>query len=352
MKSRLLATSVVLFCVQAVHAQTPAKETATVVVRGELARADLRDPKTGGFRKLHIIELESGKAYKIQLASTDKAFKPHLRVEDEGGAILEQDAADLIREKAELTFAPSSRGKFHVVVTSVADGETGAYTLSIGETEGESSVEFAGVLANTDPLDNIRQGCHQKVHAFRMIVGRAYTIDLQGQFDTYIRVETSGGKNLAEDDDGGDGLNSRLVFRPTQNDTYRVIVTSCGQGGVGTYKLKITSIGNEKLILNSQSALTNQDPLDKVRQGSRCKIYSVKMDAGRGYTIDLQSTEFDSYLRLEGPAGDNLAQDDDSGGNLNSRILYRPTQSGIYRVIATSLGGGATGNFSLTVRQN
>jgi hypothetical protein len=172
-----------------------------------------------------------------------------------------------------------------------------------------------------------------------------------GQFDTYLRIEDSAGRSLAQDDDGGDGLNSRLTFRPTQNDTYRVIVTSCGPNAVGQFTLKIQPSLPEKLVLTAQGQLTRNDPFDKVRQGSHCKTYNVKLEAERNYVIDLQSAQFDAYLRLEDAAGNNLARDDDSGGGLNSRINFRPQQTGFYRVIATSLGNGSIGEFNLTVRQ-
>jgi serralysin len=98
--------------------------------------------------------------------------------------------------------------------------------------------------------------------------------------------------------------------------------------------------------------LTNLDARDRVRTGSFHKLYTLKLTAGRAYTIHLASNRFDAFLRLEDAGGTQLAQDDDSGGGLNSQIVYRPQQTGFYRIIATSLGGGSTGNFTLTVRQN
>ena len=61
------------------------------------------------------------------------------------------------------------------------------------------------------------------------------------------------------------------------------------------------------------------------------------------------STSFDTYLFLEDSAGNVLIQDDDSGGNLNARILYEAPKEGEYRIIATTLFR-ATGEFTLTVR--
>lgn len=94
--------------------------------------------------------------------------------------------------------------------------------------------------------------------------------------------------------------------------------------------------------------LTLADPLDRVRTNSRCKVHLLKLDAGRSYQIDLQA-QFDTYLRIEDQAGNELASDDDGGDNLNSQLIFRPTRSGTYRIIATSFGGGATGPYRLTL---
>lgn len=346
----LFAVSIIMSA-PLLNAQAPAEDDGMVVVRNQLSKEDERDPKTGGFRKLHIIDLQAGKGYKIRLDSVGKSFKPHVRVEDEDGKVLADDGEGTAPDRTELNFAPLTDGKYRVVATSRAAGETGVYALTISKGEAATSVQFAGALAANDPIDKVRQGCHHKVFVHKMLAGRVYTIDLQGQFDTYIRVESSAGVNLAEDDDGGDGLNSRLVFRPQQNDSYRVIVTSCGPGAVGPFKLNIVGSGSEKIVLQANSQLTQQDPVDKVRQGSHCKTYTLKLESGKNYVIDLESNQFDSYLRLEDAAGANLAQDDDGGSGLNSRINFRPTQTGMYRVIATTLGQGSVGNFSLTVRQ-
>ena len=73
--------------------------------------------------------------------------------------------------------------------------------------------------------------------------------------------------------------------------------------------------------------------------------------AGQTYTIDLESATMDSYLYLFDSKTALLAQDDDSGGDLNSRITFRADADGVYHIIATTLGGDETGDFTLKVRK-
>ena len=63
----------------------------------------------------------------------------------------------------------------------------------------------------------------------------------------------------------------------------------------------------------------------------------------------------DPYLYLEDvnpamPMQKIVASDDDSGGDLNARIVYRATKDGEFRIIATSLNK-TPGDFTVTVRE-
>jgi len=102
-------------------------------------------------------------------------------------------------------------------------------------------------------------------------------------------------------------------------------------------------------LFKADGQLTNDDPKDRVRTSSVHKVHTVKMTAGKTYTIDLVSGDFDAYLRLEDSMGKQLAADDDSGGELNARILFQAPRDDTYRIIATTFLGG-TGHYTLTVR--
>jgi S1-C subfamily serine protease len=111
--------------------------------------------------------------------------------------------------------------------------------------------------------------------------------------------------------------------------------------------------GPGKMLRNLSATLTDKDPFDPAAKGvmTHMKAYPTQMQAGRTYIISMNSTAFDTYLRLENPSGQPVAQDDDAGGNLNARIVYRAPQTGIYRIIATSYNANATGPFQLIVQE-
>jgi hypothetical protein len=104
----------------------------------------------------------------------------------------------------------------------------------------------------------------------------------------------------------------------------------------------------EDTVVND--ALTTGDLKDKVRTQHYCKTYVFKMVEGKSYQIDMKSKDFDSYLRLENPQGENVAMDDDGGGFPDARIIYRAPKTGDYTIICTTFGAGSTGKFTLTVK--
>jgi hypothetical protein len=116
----------------------------------------------------------------------------------------------------------------------------------------------------------------------------------------------------------------------------------------------VKAAGSEIVLRNGmarvEATLAADDPKDNVLMASHRKIYLVKLQAGKTYQIDHQSRAFDAYLRLENAQGAQLAADDDGGGNLDARIVFRCPADGTYRIIATSLAGG-TGEFVLTIQQ-
>jgi hypothetical protein len=81
-------------------------------------------------------------------------------------------------------------------------------------------------------------------------------------------------------------------------------------------------------------------------------LFQVRLKANVTYVIDMTSPDpkaLDPYLVLQDSERNTLAEDDDSGGNLNARIIFRAPSGGVYRIRAASYGS-AQGPFTLTIR--
>ena len=97
---------------------------------------------------------------------------------------------------------------------------------------------IANAIAPGDPADKVRR--HQcKTFDVRLAAGKTYQFDLMSrQFDAFLRIEDAAGAQIAFDDDGGDGLNSRIVLRIGKEGIYRVICTTFA-GGQGAFTLQV-----------------------------------------------------------------------------------------------------------------
>jgi serine/threonine-protein kinase len=84
----------------------------------------------------------------------------------------------------------------------------------------------------------------------------------------------------------------------------------------------------------------------------RGEAHTLKLQAGKIVVIDMESPQFDTYLRLEDDKGKVLGENDDiSAENLNSRLVFTVPRDGAYRIIATSYQQRGQGNYTLTIRE-
>jgi serine/threonine protein kinase/tetratricopeptide (TPR) repeat protein len=263
--------------------------------------------------------------------------------------LLRQAVARGLQKPARLRSDPrlalvSSRPDFRALLTELG---VKAEPLAAGN--------LSGTLTRDDPLDSfpLTNKSHHKVHTVRLEADQPYLIDLKGQFDTFLRIEDSQKKPLLFNDDvqPPEDLNSRLVFIPSQKDTYRLVVTSYRAGDTGSYGLSI-----QKAIKVGKPVLVEDKLLetDKNNQGRYFKLSKVPLVGGSPYTIELESAHFDTYLVLLDDAGKkNLADNAGSalGNKQRSRLDFTPRVDATFTVVVASRTVGATGAYRLTVQR-
>ncbi|MSQ94278.1 MAG: hypothetical protein EXR98_06945 [Gemmataceae bacterium] len=122
----------------------------------------------------------------------------------------------------------------------------------------------------------------------------------------------------------------------TADEVLRIIKKSCElklEGGQANYEGTIVEYAEEGY-----------------RGKKHFQILTIKMEQGKTYQIDHMSKVFDAYLYLEDAEGELLAENDDGGEGLNSRIVHRAARTGMHRLIATTVGNSRAGAFSFSVR--
>lgn len=198
------------------------------------------------------------------------------------------------------------------------------------------------------------------VHRFKMEVGKLYLVRVEANgFTPSVTIRPGFFMNTGESFIQGDTFQAYALPRETRE--YRITVAPSVDddeldGALFDYSITVTPIPMAPApLVNVQGKLAQNDPVYKNPAGNGDrgphKAYDVNFKAGQVYIITLDSTntrEFDPYLMVEGAGGKILAQDDDGGGDLNSRIFYKPKRGGEHRLIVSSVGKGA-GSFNLKV---
>ena len=161
------------------------------------------------------------------------------------------------------------------------------------------------------------------------------------RFDTEIQLTSPTGNEIAHDDDGGLGLNSRLVATLPENGDYRVTVTAFGDG-FGAYHLAVRSSTLATLTID-------QSPVRATFDGPNDGHWTFEGREGQTIVVEATSKEFDTRIQLTSPTGYEIGQDDDGGLGLNSRLVATLPENGDYRVTVTALTDGL-GDYELLAR--
>jgi Bacterial pre-peptidase C-terminal domain len=228
-------------------------------------------------------------------------------------------------------------------------------------TQGDKKIEVmreTGEFTANTPRDAVRKDSPSKLYALKCVAGRTYTIDLSSdEVDSYLRLEDPSGKTIKEDDDSGGGKtghDARIIFKAEAAGNYTIAATTLNKGEKGKYTLSVyhDGAGSDKEIvylLDKKDKLTKDDPKDAGRGGTcYCKNFKIELKGGTTYVIQLNSKDFDAYLRLVDAAGKEVANDDDGAmDGLNARITYRCDKAGEYTIVATTFDRSETGEFQL-----
>ena len=211
----------------------------------------------------------------------------------------------------------------------------------------DKDLRFEGELADDSPRV---LGKPAKIHQVRMSPGKTYVLDLESsEFDAYLRILDSTGKQVASDDDGGEGLNSRIRFRPAKEGTYQLVATRFNSDQ-GNYVLKVRAIQEQQPAAEKELRFDGKLDADSRKlQGKPVQVHEVRMSADRTYVIDMESSDFDAYLRILDSTGKQLASNDDGGEGRNARLRFTPPRDGNYQVVATRFGN-REGNYLLKIR--
>ena len=263
--------------------------------------------------------------------------------------------------------------------TAVTAGGTGPEPETVPECSRQVRLE-GGMYFNEDMLDETCSSFHYSDGKYAMHY--EFTLDQAAMVavemmsydydvDPWLALRSGGAPGsavaLEEDDDDGDGLNARIQTFLGPGD-YTVEATTARGGQTGTFALALTVDGgplpaecSRQVRLEGGRTYYNyeqDDTLDGTcssvyySDGEYAMHYEFTLDQAAMVAVEMMSTDVDPWLALRsgGAPGSAVAleEDDDGGEGLDARIR-RFLNAGSYTVEATTVGGGRTGDFTLTL---
>jgi hypothetical protein len=249
------------------------------------------------------------------------------------------------------------------------------------------------VSGNLTPMDQRWDNKPVQVWSFPCNAGQAFQMDILSSWDNYALVFDPMGTTVARDDDTGEGLNARVAYTCAMTGMYRLGVTTFTSNTTpGAYTLQVQSgamamapqpmpiaptpipmagntmpqaapqsmaltggipapgqIGQVAVGQNVQGRLETGD--QQMNDGTWADVWQFNGQAGQTVTIELRSEEFDTYAQLLDGTGARLAEDDDSLGDLDSRITFTLPRAGMYQIVVNNFSDERrAGVYTLTLR--
>ncbi|MFN3814896.1 PPC domain-containing protein [Brevundimonas sp.] len=334
-------------------------------VNGELARGVDPQLSNDELYDVYVFRARAGERVQVRLNAED--FDPIVYVGRGAGGAFEElgrndDGGDGTLN-SRLIFTAPETGDYVIRAAALSASGEGSYVLSLGDAPeapalrrlaiGDSIESELGEDAAEDDSGRLYEG-----YAFRARAGQRVVFAMvSDDFDTYLelgRTGAGGFESIASDDDGGEGLNSRLLHTFAEAAQYELRARSFGGSSGGAYGLSVTEVEPDPeptpLAFGRSVQGEINDASARGLSDGRFNAYRFRGEEGQRVQIVMRSGDFDSYLEIGSAGGEfeALAYDDDGlGEGLNSRLNFTIPETGDYIVRAQPLGGGGRGLYDL-----
>ena len=328
-----------------------------------------------------VFELQGRKGVPLRLSLTETGFDGRIGFGQvrAAGEWHEIDHADQggQGDPETLIMNPPEDGGYQVRVAAVGTVDGGPFALTVAEaprprTTPETHPIVAGTDVNgrldeTDVTDSAGYRYDHWMYSAR--AGEHIVIRMSSDsFDTYLRVGrmTPGGfYQLAHDDDGGGGTNSRLDMTTVDSGEYVIRVSSeTNRKQEGGYRLRIDRAverppapptpKSRTIAVGQEETATLDDSDARLPDGSPYQHWTFTAAAGDRLVITMRSQALDAFLMVGQLAAGQFKEiwrDDDGGGGKDARVVMVAPQAGQYVIRTNTFGPAQKGAYTLKVER-
>lgn len=294
---------------------------------------------TNTHRNIDAYRFSGSGGQTVTITLSSSAFNTYLYLLD-GNRNTLQSNDDANGTNSQIIYTLPYSGTFNIDATSLNEGATGQYTLTLtnegsggGCSYSISPASGAHGSGNESGSVTVSAGSNCSWTATSNVSWITITSGFSGLGNGTVTYQV--GSNSGSTRTGTLTIAAR-TFTVSQS------AGSTGEDGCGDNGFTIAIGQTVNRVLDTSCHYLDEP-------GRYVDEYRFYASAGTQVTITLNSSIFDAYLFLIDPNFYLLAQDDDSGGGTNSRISYSLPYSGTYRIQATSYTNGQTGPYTLTL---
>jgi hypothetical protein len=238
-------------------------------------------------------------------------------------------------------------GTYTLAVSSAREDCGGEYRLSVERDWGAQS-RLRGDMPLGDAVSgSLNLDTRRDVWSFPATAGQRMTFTLNTNGPTRLQIAAPDGSWEQARSSRGRPLG--LSFEPAESGTYQAVVFLDSSRPID-YDVTLER-GFGRLINEKGPASLTEPMRGEIVFADGRDLYTFQGRQGQQVRIALDRpgrSQLDPYLELRDPTGRTIAEDDDSGGELNSLIQITLPATGEYTIVAHGLGDTA-GPYVLTV---
>jgi hypothetical protein len=199
----------------------------------------------------------------------------------------------------------------------------------------------------------LNRGEHQSYQFYGEAQQQITVLLFSREFDTYLEVYDTDGRLMSENDDSN-LTNSSVQLTLPHTGFYTAVARGFSPNDQGHYALQIQTPASRvparpPLPTPPQSPSRSESRLINHLFPGETLQHTFQGRSGESITLQLESSEFDTYLRIYGPDGRLLAENDDIPYQSNSRIQVRLSQDGNYTAEVRAFSPDSEGDYTLII---